>query len=160
MIATMDHTKPAGSTVRELISFRVGLQAFCVDITAVREIRGWTPATPLPQAPDYVRGVVNLRGTVLPIIDLGARLGLGVTEPTARHAIIVTELNGLLVGLLVEGVSDILTVADSALQPTPDMGCEMARQFVRGLLTVDDRLISLLALDRLLPSNAVEAQAA
>src|SRR6516162_5660498 len=65
---------------RELISFRIGEQEFCVDIMSVREIRGWTAATPLPKSPDFVRGVINLRGAVLPIIDLSARLGLGFTE--------------------------------------------------------------------------------
>ncbi|MCQ3971320.1 chemotaxis protein CheW, partial [Klebsiella pneumoniae] len=74
---------------RELIAFRIGDQEFCVDIRSVREIRGWAPATPLPQSPAYVRGVLNLRGAVLPIIDLSSRLGLGTAEPSARHVIIV-----------------------------------------------------------------------
>ena len=78
------------SRPRELIAFRIGEQEFCVDIMAVREIRGWTPATPLPHAPSFVRGVINLRGAVLPIIDLGARgSACAPTEPTARHVIIV-----------------------------------------------------------------------
>lgn len=72
------HYAPA---TRELISFRVGAQEFCVDIMVVREIRGWTPATPLPHAPAYMRGVVNLRGAVLPIVDLSERLGLGLPSP-------------------------------------------------------------------------------
>uniref|UniRef100_UPI0028114691 chemotaxis protein CheW n=1 Tax=Phenylobacterium sp. TaxID=1871053 RepID=UPI0028114691 len=77
---------------QELISFRIGAQEFCVDIMDVREIRGWTPATAIPQAPAFVRGVINLRGAVLPILDLGARLGLGAADPTARHVIIVTQV--------------------------------------------------------------------
>ena len=93
----------------ELISFRIGAQEFCVDIMAVREIRGWTPATPLPQAPSYVRGVINLRGAVLPIVDLSARLGLGDTEPSVRNVIIVVRIGTRLVGLLVDAVSEILT---------------------------------------------------
>ena len=75
----------AKDTQRELIAFRIGAQEFCVDIMSVREIRGWTPATPLPRSPGYMKGVINLRGTVLPIIDLGARFGLETSEPTARH---------------------------------------------------------------------------
>jgi len=67
---------------RELISFRIGAQEFCIGVAVVREIRGWTQATPLPHAPSYVRGVINLRGTVLPIIDLAERLGLPASEPT------------------------------------------------------------------------------
>ena len=74
---------------RELIAFRIGDQEFCVDIMSVREIRGWAPATPLPRTPSFVKGVINLRGAVLPIIDLGARLGLKTSEPTARHVIMM-----------------------------------------------------------------------
>src|SRR5262245_43928106 len=98
---------------KELISFRIGKQEFCVDVMTVREIRGWTPTTPLPHAPQYVRGVINLRGVVLPVIDLGGRLGLQMAEPTARHVIIVARIAGQIVGLLVDAVCDILTVADS-----------------------------------------------
>ena len=97
---------------RELISFRIGDQEFCVDIMAVREIRGWTPATALPHSPAYVQGVINLRGAVLPIVDLAARLGLKPAEPTVRHVIIVAQVGEQVVGLLVDAVSDILTVTD------------------------------------------------
>ena len=135
----------------ELIAFRIKEQEFCVDIMSVREIRGWTPATPLPQSPSYVRGVINLRGAVLPIVDLGARFGLSSTEPTARNVIIVTRIADRMVGLLVDAVLDILTVARSALQPTPDVACEFARSFVKGLLAVEGRMISLISLDRVLP---------
>src|ERR1039458_2670081 len=136
---------------RELISFRIGAQEFCVDIMAVREIRGWTSATPIPHSPNYVRGVINLRGAVLPIVDLAARLGFGVTEQTARSVIIVAHIGGRTVGLLVDAVSDILTVSDDVIQPTPDVTCDTVKAFVKGILAVDDRLISLVSLDRVLP---------
>ena len=141
----------------ELISFRIADQEYCVDIMSVREIRGWTPATPLPQSPAFVRGVINLRGAVLPIVDLGARLGLAVTEPTARHVIIVTRIADQLVGLLVDAVCDILTVTRDVIQPTPDVACEMAKNFVRGLLAVEGRMISLISLDRVLPAAELQA---
>src|SRR5580698_7846525 len=95
---------------RELTSFRIGDQEFCVDIMSVREIRGWTPATPLPRTPDFVRGVINLRGAVLPIIDLAARLGLQVNELSARSVIIVVKVGERLIGLLVDAVSDIISI--------------------------------------------------
>ncbi|MGH6955250.1 MAG: chemotaxis protein CheW [Caulobacteraceae bacterium] len=151
---------PASTALgRELISFRIGAQEFCVDIMAVREIRGWTPATALPQAPPFVRGVINLRGAVLPIVDLGARLGLGVADPTARHVIIVIQLEGRVVGLLVDAVSDILTVTDDVIQPTPDVASEMARNFVRGILAIDGRMISFICLDHVLPVGDLDAAA-
>lgn len=142
---------------RELIAFRIGAQEFCVNIMSVREIRGWTPATALPQAPSFVRGVVNLRGAVLPIIDLAARLGFAPAEPTARHVIIVAQIEQQVVGLLVDAVSDILTVTDDLLQPTPDVASEMAKTFVRGVLAIDRRMISLISLDHVLPPAEREA---
>jgi len=146
-----------GGQRRELISFRIGTQEFCVDIMAVREIRGWTSATPIPHSPNYVRGVINLRGAVLPIVDLAARLGFGVTEPSARSVIIVAHIGNRTVGLLVDAVSDILTVSDDLVQPTPDVTCDTVKAFVKGILAVDDRLISLVSLDRVLPDLDAEA---
>ena len=99
---------------------------------SVREIRGWTPATPLPHAPSYVRGVINLRGAVLPIIDLAARLGFLPTEPTARQVIIVVQVGTQMIGLLVDAVSDILTRRPTTIQPTPDVATETVQTFVRG----------------------------
>ena len=145
-----------GNLGRELISFRIGAQEFCVDIMEVREIRGWTPATPLPQTPNYMCGVINLRGAVLPIVDLGARLGLGAADPTARHVIIVAQVQNQIVGLLVDAVSDILTVTDDMIQPTPDVASEMVRMFVRGLLAIEGRMVSFISLDRVLPDNDLD----
>ncbi|MEH6699324.1 MAG: chemotaxis protein CheW [Brevundimonas sp.] len=144
---------------RELIAFRIGDQEFCVDIRAVREIRGWAPATPLPGAPAYVRGVINLRGAVLPIVDLSGRLGLGSAVPSARHVIIVARLGMRTVGLLVEAVSDILSISEDAIQATPDVACDTVRSFVKGVIPMDGRMISLIALDGLLPEAEVEEAA-
>ena len=145
------------SVGQELISFRIGEQEFCVDIMAVREIRGWTQATPLPQAPSYVRGVINLRGAVLPIVDLASRLGFESTEASDRNVIIVAQIGEQVVGLLVDAVSDILTVTDDVIQPTPDVASETAKTFVRGLIAMDGRMISLIGLERVLPELELEA---
>ncbi len=136
---------------RELISFRIGEQEFCVDIMAVREIRGWTPATPLPQSPPFICGVINLRGAVLPIMDLSARLGFATAVTSARSVIIVVKVGERMIGLLVDAVSDILMITDDMLQVAPDVACDRVRSFVRGLISIDNRMISLIALDRLLP---------
>ena len=143
---------------RELISFRIGEQEFCVDIMAVREIRGWTPATPLPQSPPFINGVINLRGAVLPIMDLAARLGLPVNALSARSVIIVVKVGERLMGLLVDAVSDILTISEDVIQATPDVACDRVKAFVRGLISMEVRMISEIALERLLPD--VESLAA
>ena len=153
----IQQAKTEGAGMRELIAIRIGAQEFCVDVMCVREIRGWTPATPLPQSPPFVRGVINLRGTVLPIVDLAARLGFAATEPSARHAIVVAQIGHQVVGLLVEGVSDIFTVTDDKIQPTPDVASEMAKKFVRGVIAMDGRMISLIALDSVLPAAELQA---
>ncbi len=142
---------------KELISFRIGEQECCVDIMVVREIRGWTPATPLPRSPAFLCGVINLRGAVLPIVDLALRLGFPPAEPTQRHVIIVAQIGPQVVGLLVDAVSDILTVGDEVIQPPPDVASEMVRDFVQGLLAMDGRMISLISLDHLLPRQELQA---
>ena len=152
-----DVSQITAAAVRELIAFRIGEQEFCVDIMAVREIRGWTPATPLPRAPGYMKGVINLRGAVLPIIDLGARFGLRTSEPSERHVIMVAHVGGRMVGLLVDAVSDIIQLTDEAVQPTPDVASEQVKAFVKGIFAIDGRMISLIELDRIIPEPEAEA---
>lgn len=144
----------AAREAHELISFRAGGQEFCVDVIAVREIRGWTATTPLPQSPDYVSGVINLRGAVLPVVDLSARLGLGPTDPTRRSVIIVVQIGTRLVGVLVDGVSDILSIARDEIQPAPDISCEIVSDFVNGIVSIDGRLMSWILLERILPDTS------
>lgn len=142
---------------RELIAFRIGDQEFCVNIMSVREIRGWTPATTMPHSPSYMIGVINLRGAVLPIVDLSARLGMKPAEPTQRHVIIVAQVRRKTVGLLVDAVSDILTVTDDNIQPTPEISSDLERQFARGILAIDSRMICLVELEALFPETESEA---
>ncbi len=94
---------------------------------------------------------------MLPIVDLAARLELGAAEPTARHVIIVAHIGDRVVGLLVDAVSDILTITDDLIQATPDVACEAVKAFVKGILAVDGRMISLISLDRVLPDEEREA---
>jgi purine-binding chemotaxis protein CheW len=148
---------PSEPSGREMIAFLVGDQEYCVDIMAVREIRGWCETTPLPHAPTYVRGMINLRGTVLPVLDMGVRLGLPAAEATSRHVVIVVNICDQLVGLLVDGVCDILTVAEGAVQPTPDLAGDPLLAVVVGLIALDERMIGLVALEQLLPNLEAEA---
>ena len=145
---------------RQLITFQLGDQILGVDIMAIREIRAWSPATPLPNVPAHVRGVVNLRGVVLPVLDLRHRLGWGVTDPSARHVIIVVRIGEQLQGLIVDAVNDIVTIPPEAMQPLPDMGDATAAQYLEGLATIEQRLILILALDRLSDSVTLTAEAA
>ena len=142
---------------REFIAFRIGEQEFTVNIMSVREIRGWTNATPMPHTPSYMKGVINLRGAVLPIVDLSHRLGMKPAEPTARHVIIVAQVRDRIVGLLVDAVSDILTVTDDDFQPTPEIASDLERSFARGILAIEGRMICLIELDAMFPETESEA---
>lgn len=141
----------------ELVSIRVGGQMFALDIMTVREIRGWTSSTPLPHAPDYVLGMINLRGAVLPVLDLSARLGLPSRTPDASSVIIVAELGGRAVGLVVDAVCDIITITPDQVQPAPALSDRMDVDFVRGVITLGDEIVTLLDLDMALPETAQAA---
>ncbi|MEI4471160.1 chemotaxis protein CheW [Frigidibacter sp. MR17.24] len=141
----------------ELLSFRLAEQEYSVDIMSVREIRGWTRATPLPHSPHYMRGVINLRGTVLPVIDLASRLGMPPVEGDARNVIIVVQSEGQSVGLLVDAVSDILALPRGALQPPPEISADAAAGFISALTIVEGRMIRVLDLSSVLPGYRADA---
>lgn len=140
----------------ELLTFQVGKQEYAIDIMSVREIRGWSKATPLPHAPAFVRGVINLRGTVLTIVDLAHRLGMGRTETSERNVIIVVHTGKETVGLLVDAVSDILAINKSDLQTPPEMSADNNQTFVSALMIADERMIRILALSAALPTESLE----
>lgn len=139
---------------REFIAFRAQGQDFCIDILAVREIRGWTRAAVLPHAPHYVEGVINLRGAIVPIFDLAAKLGLPRIREHDRNVIIVTVIGKRIVGLLVETVTDIFSAATEAMHPVPDLARDETHAALAGMILESDRLIRIVDLDALLPSPA------
>lgn len=147
----------ASDQILELISFEIAGQEFCIDIRSVREIRGWTPATAVPHTPVYIRGVINLRGAVMPVLDLRNRLGLGVTEPTARHVIVVLQHGNALAGLLVDGVQETFQVDASRLQPPPPMGSEGREHFVDAILPIEGRMLGRLVVGSLMPTQHINA---
>ena len=148
---------PAQTDEVELLTFHVGGHEYSVDIMSVREIRGWTHATSLPHAPDYVRGVINLRGMVLPVLDLSRRLGLEDTGPDERNVIIVVDSGGRTVGLRVDAVSDILTVPIAELQPPPNLASTDAACFVRALTLIEGRMVRVLDLSSVMPETGEAA---
>jgi purine-binding chemotaxis protein CheW len=131
---------------RELITFQVGGQLFGLDIMAIREIRAWSPVTRLPQVPPYVSGVVNLRGTVLPVYDLAARLGWAATEATPRNPIIVTDIGGQTRGLIVDSVNDIVALPSDSLQQPEGAAHEGIVRFIEGLAPLGDDMVIVLDL--------------
>ncbi|WP_341861990.1 chemotaxis protein CheW [Gymnodinialimonas sp. 57CJ19] len=144
-------------STQEVVAFCVAEQDFCFDIMSVREIRGWTETTTLPHAQSYVKGVINLRGSVVPVVDLSDRLGFGPSEPSARHVIIITVVEGQTIGLLADVVSDILAVSDDAMHAVPEMVSDQVKAFISGVVLVEDRMIRRLDLGRVVPTAGREA---
>ncbi|MBB5747136.1 chemotaxis protein CheW [Brevundimonas variabilis] len=148
------------ASMLELISFEIGGQEYCIDVRSVREIRGWTPTTPMPQTPPYILGVINLRGAVMPVLDLRCRLGLGRTEPSSRHVIVVIQDGSRMAGILVDGVQETFQLAASLLQAPPAMDSDANDQFVDAIIPLEGRMLSRLVVRSLLPLEQAQGQAA
>ncbi len=148
----------AGQT--EIVSFAIGEEQYGVDIMAVREIKGWTEITHLPRQPDYVRGVLNLRGVMVPIIDLRSRFGQGLTEATALHIVIIVQTGGQQVGLLADRVLDIVAFERAQVRPVPKVVQSDLINFLSGLITCDSGMIALIDIDHLLDPKETVAAAA
>jgi purine-binding chemotaxis protein CheW len=148
----------AGSV--EIISFAIGDDQYGVDIMAVREIKEWSDVTHLPRQPEYMRGVRNLRGVVVPIIDLRCRFGQGLTDCTPLHVIIIVQMEGRQVGLLADRVLDIVAFEQAQVQPVPNVARSSRARFLAGLVTVEDSMIALIDLPRLLSGDDDDEPAA
>jgi len=144
----------AASAPSQFISFAIGDDQYGVDIMAVREIKGWSEITHLPKQPDYVRGVLNLRGVIVPIIDLRCRFGQGLTEATPLHIVIIVQIGSRQVGLLADRVLDIVSLDASEIQPVPRIARGGRIDFLSGLVTVDGAMIALIDLTNLLTQQA------
>ena len=140
----------------QVLSFEVGAQTYCVPVSAVREIRGVTPPTPLPDAPPFVRGVINLRGQVMPVIDLSQRLGKGAAQDGPRQVIIVVENQTDVAGLLVDAVCDSFIVEAEQINPPPSLGDVEESPLVSAVITTGEgEMTVLLAVSRILPERPI-----
>jgi purine-binding chemotaxis protein CheW len=144
-----DRSEGETEQTRQLVCFTIGDEIYGIEIHAVREIRAWSATTPLPNAPEFVRGVINLRGTVVPIVDLRARFGQGQTEPTRAHVVIVVAIEARVVGILVDTVSDIMTVAQSEIRQVPEIGGAETQKFLDGLVAEGEQMIAIVATERI-----------
>lgn len=141
---------------QQFITFTVGDQEYGVDIMSVREIKGWVETTLLPNTPEYMRGVLNLRGVIVPIFDLRCRFGLGKTEATNLHVIVIIAVKNRMVGILVDTVSDILTVSNSDIRDVPKMETLIEEEYLSGLVTIEERMVALLNQERLFDTQIIE----
>ncbi len=138
---------------KEYITFVAGGQSFCIHIKKIREIRSWTPTTILPFAEPHVLGVINLRGAVIPIIDLAAKLGFDKIVPTERHVIIIVAIEDRITGVLVESVSEILSISHDRVKEAPKSADDDASRAVDGIIPRETDMIKIVNLDALLTSQ-------
>ena len=145
----------ATTDIIQFISFAIGQEQYGVDIMAVREIKGWSEITHLPKQPDYVRGVLNLRGVIVPIVDLRCRFGQGLTESTPLHVVIIVQIDQQLIGLLADRVLDIISFDLSKIKPVPKVAQSERLDFLSGIVTIENAMIALIELSCLLSISEV-----
>lgn len=144
-----DPARAGASRHRQYVTFLVGDRAYGVDIVAVREIKQWSPVTALPHQPHYMRGVLNLRGTIVPVHDLRARFGGELTEAAETHVVVIVLIGEQTVGVLVDAVSDIITVSAEDIRPVPSSEGDADRAAIGGLVSTESGMVALLELDAL-----------
>ncbi|MCO4759148.1 MAG: purine-binding chemotaxis protein CheW [Oceanospirillaceae bacterium] len=141
----------------QYLTFIIAQEEYGVDILRVQEIKGWSKTTPIPNTPDYIKGVMNLRGAIVPIIDLRERFGLPPLEYGPMTVVIVlsvfSEERERLMGVVVDAVSDVYNVKPDDLKPAPDLGGKLRSEFIKGLATVDEKLMIVIDIDNLLNSD-------
>ncbi|MGL5116768.1 MAG: chemotaxis protein CheW [Beijerinckiaceae bacterium] len=143
---------------RQIVTFNVDGRTFGIDVGVVREIKGWQMTTPLPHSAQYVRGVINLRGLILAVYDLRARLGAGLTAATAKHVIVVVDVGEQTAGLLVDAVSDIVDVPVTSIHPAPAVAMN-GLDVIEGMALLPNEVVALLKLEAVLSDQLTRAAA-
>jgi purine-binding chemotaxis protein CheW len=149
----------AAAALRQFLTFTLGREEFGFDLLKVQEIRGYTPITPLPNTPPHVRGVMNLRGTVVPVIGLREKFGMPAIAYDKFTVIVVVSVGAKVVGLVVDAVSDVLDLGPDAIEPPPEVGGGLDTSFITGMAKAGSRLLILVDIDRMLGNAEPERPA-
>ena len=143
----------AGLTEHEYLTFTLGSEEYGVDILKVQEIRGYDQVTRLPGAPDFVKGAINLRGLIVPVVDMRMKFQLSQATYDDTTVMIVLSIAGRTIGIVVDSVSDVLRLQPDQVRTVPDLGSAIDRKFLMGLGVVDERMLILLDIERLMTSE-------
>ncbi len=155
--ATMKHIDKVEGAGEEFLTFTIGREEYGVDILKVQEIRGYESVTQIANAPDYIKGVINLRGKIVPIIDLRIKFRQDKVSYDQYTVVIIVDLSDRTTGIVVDGVSDVLTLAPDQIRPTPHFTSELATDYIRGLGSVDARMLILVNIEKLLNTDELAA---
>lgn len=153
-MAQIEKNNNTNSDELQLVSFNIGTEEFGVEILKVQEINRMVEITKVPQAPHYVEGVINLRGKVIPIIDLRKRFNLDVKEYDKNTRIVVVDISGSIMGMIVDAVSEVLRLPSSTIEPPPEIVTGLNAEYIKGVAKLEDRLLIFLDLSRVI--DAVE----
>jgi purine-binding chemotaxis protein CheW len=156
--ATGGKVASADQSWSQYVTFMVDERSYGIEITKVREIKGWSEPTELPSSPHAMCGVLNLRGVIVPIFDLRAHFGQGMTQPSEEHVVIIVALGDRLIGVLVDAVSDILTLERRDILPVPKTDSCVDQRFLSGLVSQDESLVALLRLEELFDLGDLPAE--
>ena len=143
----------AAKQANEFLTFTLGNEEYGVEILKVQEIRSYETPTTIANAPDFLKGVVNLRGVIVPIVDMRIKFGLGSAEYNQFTVVIILNVAQRVVGMVVDGVSDVLTLSAEQIRPAPEFGSSLDTQYIIGLGTVDERMLILMDIERLMTSS-------
>ncbi|MCE8002339.1 chemotaxis protein CheW [Billgrantia ethanolica] len=138
---------------REFLVFSLGEEEYAIDILKVQEIRGYENVTRIANAPDFIKGVTNLRGVIVPIVDLRIKFHLDKVEYGGQTVVIVVNVEDRVVGIVVDGVSDVMTLSPDQIKPAPEFGVTLSSDFLSGLGSLDDRMLVIVDIDKLLTSD-------
>ena len=152
----MEARSATREATREILVFVLGKEEYGVDILKVQEIRGYEKVTPLPSAPAYLKGVVNLRGIIVPVIDLRVKFGLPEPAYDAFTVVIILRIARQVIGIVVDGVSDVVRLAPSDVKPAPQLGSLVDSSFLAGLATQNDRMVLLIDIEKFLSSGELQ----
>ena len=150
-------SKSGGSDILQLVSFRLGKEEFAVDILKIQEINRMVEITRVPKSPDSVEGVINLRGNIIPIIDLRKKFRLPSAENSSENRIVVIDINKKVVGFIVDAVSEVLRLPANTVEPPPPMLAGIDSEYISGVGKLEDRLLILLDLDKILSQEEQDA---
>jgi purine-binding chemotaxis protein CheW len=139
----------------EALAFTLGSEEYGIDILKVQEIRGYDTVTRVANAPDFIKGVINLRGIIVPIIDMRIKFNLGTPTYDQFTVVIVLNISERVVGMVVDSVSDVITLSRDQIKPAPEMGTAMNTDYLVGLGTLDERMVILVDIDRLMSSEEI-----
>ncbi len=149
--------KTSQEPIQQFLTFKVSNEEYGVSLMSVREIKGWAKATRLPNSPEFMKGVINLRGVVIPIFDLRKRFKMGDTEPNEKNVVIMLAVGKRLIGILVDAVSDILNVNSSEVRPAPHVESKIEADFVSGIISIDEKMVVILDIQKVFDTETLSA---